>query len=171
VARRKSQHRRFRSLEIEQLDGRRLLAADETSSLAIAEADVSVSAAHVQAAELVDGEFALWGDPGDTELGTLQDDGYGYGYGDGAPPEITNFIRTSLGGGWWVFSGEVVDDEYVEGLPVEFGGLLEGPTVNVQSDGTFEYTCYIDPTRAGLVSAMVTDRDGLESDYAYCYVG
>ena len=165
-----NQHRRTRWRSFEQLGIRRLLAADEGTFLMTSgtELVVDVEASPITVSGV---ESALWVDQSNNELTTLQNDGYGYGYGGGVPPEIVNFVRSSAGGGWWIFTGEVVDDEYVEGLTIEFGGVAEGATTTVRTDGTFSYTGYIAPGTTGLVSATVTDRDNLTSETEYCYIG
>ena len=106
----------------------------------------------------------LWGDEG-----SVAANGYGYGgYGQN-PPEIINFIGVKVGG-TWVFTGTVIDDEEVAGLTVTFGGLLAGHTATVQVDGTFVFAHVFPPNTVGVVTAVVTDLDGLLSEQEQCGV-
>ncbi len=94
--------------------------------------------------------------------------GYG-GYG-GTCPSIMNFQGVQ-GPNGWTFSGSVQDDESVEGLTVNFGGLLSGQTASVAADGTFSITVVLEPDAQGIVTAVVTDLDGLTSETASDTVG
>ena len=68
--------------------------------------------------------------------------------------------------GFWLFTGEVSDDESVAGLEVRFGGLLHGEVATVGSDGTFSITILLPPGVQGTVTAITTDDDGLDSNEA-----
>jgi len=85
------------------------------------------------------------------------------------PPKIFNFVGEEENG-YWLFSGQVTDDQSVEGLTIEFGGLLEGQTAEVNSEGWFLITAYFGPDVQGVVSAMTADRDDLESNTVYSSV-
>ena len=73
-------------------------------------------------------------------------------------------------GDLWRFVGGVFDDQPVGGLIVEFGGLLEGETTVVSDDGWFEIFASFPPGTNGIVTATVTDHDGLVSDMAVVWV-
>jgi hypothetical protein len=160
---------RTRSLRFERLDARQFLAAD-TATLQlddneqVAPSDVG----QATAISLVTADSPLWGDEKGSDFSALQNDGYGYGE---LPPSIINFSGTPGSGGMWTFTGQVIDDLSVQGLTVTFGGLLAGHTVNVGSNGTFTHDASIPPGTTGVVSATVTDRNGLTSQPVYWYVG
>jgi hypothetical protein len=166
--RRERQNRRTRSLVFEQLGARQLLAGDQPTSLLHEEELVAPVGVEVAAVQGVTAESPLWGDPSDSESLVLQENGYGYG---NISPEILNFSGTNGGAGWWTFSGQVIDDSSVDGLTVTFGGLLEGHTTTVGTDGTFEHVANLPSGTSGVVTATVTDRDGLTSETVYWYVG
>lgn len=73
-------------------------------------------------------------------------------------PVITSFSATHQLGNWWLFSGTVSDD-FAEGLTVQLGGMfsLEGKTVTVRSDGTFEIAIELYDGEVGTATAYVTD--------------
>jgi hypothetical protein len=118
----------------------------------------------------------LWGENGEVKGGTVesQNSSYGYGgyggYGDLSPPSIINFTATQIEGGAWKFTGEVIDDDPVAGLTVEFGFLLEGYSTSTREDGTFEFVRLFSPGTTGVVSAIATDIDGLESEEVQCVI-
>ncbi len=87
-----------------------------------------------------------------------------------APPRITGFTATCDELGFWMFSGRVTDDKSVDGLVVHFGGVLEGKSAVVNSQGQFQITVQLAPNVSGLATAVTTDRDGLSSNVAYCSV-
>jgi hypothetical protein len=65
----------------------------------------------------------------------------------------------------WEISG-TVEDEFPEGVTINFGGILEGHSVQVNADGTFTYRVVIDknlPNTEGLVTATAVDGMGQES--------
>ncbi len=85
------------------------------------------------------------------------------------PPYISNF-RSERDGNIWRFSGTVGDDNDVNGLQVRFGGLLDGTTLTVDTQGYFEIVVALSPDAIGMVSAVTTDHDGLDSNTVYCIV-
>jgi hypothetical protein len=87
------------------------------------------------------------------------------------PPEIHNFVGYDSGGGMWVFSGYVTDDESVEGLSVfiDFNGISQG-TATTDANGYFSLAFYIAAEDWGLVNAVAYDLDNMASDAASYYV-
>jgi hypothetical protein len=182
-SRRRGVSQERRTLRIEQLDERRLLATDTASTAVLVGSEavetqsdgiVFDSAAADQVAKTDDlsavlapgrsDSAPLWG-----EGGSASANGYGYGgYGQN-PPEIINFIGVKVGG-TWIFTGTVLDDEEVAGLTVNFGGLLAGHSATVQVDGTFIFAHVFPPNTVGVVTAVVTDLDGLQSEQEQCGV-
>jgi hypothetical protein len=110
----------------------------------------------------------LWGEMNGDRL-TASGDGYG-GYGF-IPPEIVEHSSSESTPGMWTFRGKVVDDTSVSGLYITFGGLLQGSYTTTRSDGTFEFIHLFPPDTTGLVTAYVTDRDGINSQEVMWYVG
>ena len=162
-------------LGFEQLDERRLLAADVSEP-------GEETTAYVAPATLGDtaqptAESPLWGETTKQVGGTATmngqngyggENGYG-GYGF-IPPEISQFTNTESTPGLYIFTGRVTDDESVHGLIVHFGGVLEGQTAWVRADGTFELIIQLDPNLVGIATAVVTDWDGIQSQTAECLV-
>ncbi len=160
--------RNSRRLTFEQLDARQLLAAD----VVVEPAD---EAAYVGPA--VDGaESPLWAESAAKNNGGTaimsSGDGYG-GYGGYGfiAPEFTDFFAMESTPGMWTFTGQIIDDESVDGLIVHFGGVLEGRSTMVNPDGTFELIVLLDPNTVGIATAVVTDWDGITSETAEAAVG
>lgn len=175
-SRRRGAHTQRRALRFEQLDERRLLATDTGSTAVlvgsepvVAQSDgIVFDTAAVQVGQTeglsavvapgLDSSAPLWG-----EGGSVAANGYGYGgYGQN-PPDILNFVGVNYGG-TWVFTGSVVDDEEVAGLTVTFGGLLAGHSTTVDVNGNFQFAYVFPPNTVGVVTAVVTDLDGLQSE-------
>jgi hypothetical protein len=158
--------RNSRRLSFEQLDARRLLAADVV--------EPSAETAYVAPAEGSDSP--LWAERTTIDNGGTANmsggDGYG-GYGGYGfiAPEFTDFFATQSTPGFWTFTGQIIDDESVDGLIVHFGGVLEGHSTMVRADGTFEFSILLDPNTVGIATAVVTDWDGITSETAECAVG
>ncbi len=159
--------RNSRRLSFEQLDARQLLAADVVGPV---EETVEVAPAKENA------DSPLWAEGTSVALdGTANmssSDGYG-GYGGYGfiAPEFLDFFATESTPGMWTFTGQIVDDESVDGLIVHFGGVLEGQSTMVNPDGTFELIILLDPNTVGIATAVVTDWDGITSETAECAVG
>jgi hypothetical protein len=156
--------RRSNRLSFERLDARQMLAADLSEPVE--------ETAYV--APSVDGsDSPLWGDGTSTSDGgtatVSSESGYG-GYGFIAP-EIMNFTGSEGTPDFWTFTGSVLDDKSVEGLLVDFGGLLEGQSTMVQADGSFELSFTFPEGTTGWVTATVTDWDGITSEEVMFYVG
>jgi hypothetical protein len=180
--------RKLSRLFFERLDARKLLAADAVEPVEEAVADVPLTAADVAtpaaealplvlAAPAMDAgiKSPLWGEggPGGTGKQTMMSSESGYGgYGGYGfiPPEILDFHGTESTPGMWTFTGQVIDDESVHGLIIEFGGLLEGESTMVRADGTFELTIMLDPNAFGIATAVTTDWDGIMSHQVECTV-
>ena len=87
-------------------------------------------------------------------------------YGNAAP-SISELSCTTVPNGY-LFDGQVNDDEALDGIEIEFGGLLAGHSTTVDADGYFTYTH--DPQGTGNVTAVATDSHGADSDEANCVV-
>jgi hypothetical protein len=87
-------------------------------------------------------------------------------------PSITNFTASQLGGGYWVFQGQVTDDQSVAGLVVTLAGLpsLQGVTATVNSNGWFSVTVRLKTGESGTATAQTTDCWGLASNTAWTIV-
>jgi hypothetical protein len=109
-------------------------------------------------------ESPLWGNAGRATTQNAEN-----GYGQFYPPAIADFTGGENYGAW-TFTGEVLDDKAVEGLVVRFGGLLEGHSTVVGADGRFSFTHVFPPNTTGVVTAIVTDSDGLNSETVECFV-
>jgi hypothetical protein len=147
-------------LGFEQLSSRQLLAGDVES--ATDETGPADSAAALVAPAPVVAAVApaspLWDDGGGATTQNSEN-----GYGQYYPPAIMNF-GGSEHMGVWTFTGQVIDDKPVAGCMVRFGGLMEGQYTLVRADGTFEISAYFPPNTSGVVTAIVTDTDSLDSD-------
>jgi hypothetical protein len=83
------------------------------------------------------------------------------------PPTITSF-RAERDANFWIITGTVSDDEPIGGGQIVFGLYLEGESVFIQLDGTFEFYAPAAPRDIEAhVSAVAIDLDGLQSDPAY----
>jgi hypothetical protein len=180
--------RKISRLLFERLDARKLMATDAVEPVEEPVADVPLPVADVAApaAEALPLELAapvidsgnkspLWGEaaPGGIGKQTMMSSENGYGgYGGYGfiPPEILGFHGTESTPGMWTFTGQVIDDESVHGLIIEFGGLLEGESTMVRADGTFELTIMLDPNAVGIATAVTTDWDGIMSHQVECTV-
>lgn len=80
-------------------------------------------------------------------------------------PAILSFEAVNEFGNYWDFRGEI-DDELPGGCVINFGGLLDGHSVDVDIDGTFSYVLELDEDDEGLVTAQAVDSEGLESEIA-----
>lgn len=78
-------------------------------------------------------------------------------------PIIQNYEAVPLPDDVWLFRGTVVD-ENPGVMQIRFGGLLDGHTTTVESDGSFEYAEIFQPGQEGLVSAITTDELGVDSN-------
>jgi hypothetical protein len=87
-----------------------------------------------------------------------------------AAPQIINFTATHLGGGLYLFTGQVTDDQGVAGRPVTFGGVptMLGKSTTTASDGTFSIQVQLltNGDDDGTVTAVTTDVWGLASNTA-----
>jgi hypothetical protein len=165
--------RNSRRLSFEQLDARRLLAADVAEPVEETVAYVAPDPAEITSQSSPDSP--LWGDSTKVAGGAASmssGDGYG-GYGGYGfiPPEISGFTCYESSPGVWTFTGSVSDDEGVSGLMVEFGGVLEGQSTMVREDGTFEFTMLLPPNTMDIATAVVTDWDGIRSEEVETFVG
>ncbi len=91
-----------------------------------------------------------------------------------AVPVIQQFSVSEKTGGWYEFSGRVVD-ECPFGLTVDFGGQpvsLSDQTVTVGADGWFHFQIKLNGTTTdeGTATAVVSDWWGLTSNTATCLV-
>lgn len=103
------------------------------------------------------------GDPGTGGGGTGGGDITNY-----SPPEITSFNYEWTGTTITVY-GQVIDNGSVNGLFVDFGGLLSGVITQTDEDGYFSVSVEI-TSSFGTITAVVTDTDGWTSDVASLYV-
>jgi hypothetical protein len=71
-------------------------------------------------------------------------------------PTISNFTASNEYGTVWILTGTVTDN-HAAGLTVQFGGLGQGMTATVQSDGTFSLAITLSPGEQGTITAWVTD--------------
>jgi hypothetical protein len=106
--------------------------------------------------------------------------GLGYGPGDPAgkfgaagPPRIINFAIRDMGYGMYAISGQVLDSD-PSGLTVWFSGLqtMDGTSVTTDVNGFFCRMVVLntDGSDTGYLSAVTTDRAGLESNEPSIYV-
>jgi len=90
------------------------------------------------------------------------------------PPQIVDFAAGSIGDGWWVISGRVID-EHPGGLTVTFGGDVAttyGETTTTDANGNFCLLVCLNAngTDTGLLSAITHDDAGQSSNLAEVYV-
>jgi hypothetical protein len=92
--------------------------------------------------------------------------------GTNHPPVIFNFTASNPVGNYWTFSGQVTDDQNVNGLVVTLGGLpsLNGVTTTVNAQGWFSVTVQLGPNESGTATAQTTDAGGLASNVAWTIV-
>ncbi|WP_439628180.1 Calx-beta domain-containing protein [Gemmata sp.] len=85
-----------------------------------------------------------------------------------AVPQIINFAATDLGGGRFLFTGQVTDDQSVAGRTVTFGGVptMQGQSTTTASNGTFSFEIQLNTngTDMGPVTADTTDVWGVASN-------
>jgi hypothetical protein len=166
-------------LSFERLSSRQFLAGDveaPSEEVALSEEDVvlvapaQIESGGVQVAPMPGepttsaAESPLWDNTGGAATQNAEN-----GYGQFYPPAIADFTGGENYGAW-TFTGEVIDDKEVDGLVVRFGGLLEGFSTVVGPDGRFEFTHVFPPNTTGVVTAIVTDSDGLDSEPVECLV-
>lgn len=89
-----------------------------------------------------------------------------------AAPQLINFTASNLGGGLFLFTGRVTDDQSTAGLTVTFGGVptMQGRTTTTASDGTFSFQIQLSTNDVGTVTAVATDIWGLASNAASAFV-
>jgi hypothetical protein len=167
--------RKLSRLLFERLDARKLLAADAVEPVEAIPTESAPPPAEILTLEVADAptlspaDSPLWGEktPGKSGDPMMLTSGEGYGayggYGSVAP-QITSFYCIETSPGFLTFVGQVSDDEDVHGLIVTLGGMLEGESTMVRPDGTFEFSILLDPNATGIVTAYVTDYDGLNSE-------
>lgn len=80
-------------------------------------------------------------------------------------PLIVSFVAEKRLDDLWTFSGIVFDENYY-GLPITFGGLLEGSSTTVNDIGHFYFTVPLPPTTEGPVTAETVDEFGAPSNLA-----
>jgi hypothetical protein len=90
------------------------------------------------------------------------------------PPQITNFSATEIGSGWFMITGQVID-ERPGGLTIHFGGSLDtmsGQTTTTDSTGAFSVLVHLknDGSDTGWLLATATDDLGVNSNEASQYV-
>lgn len=81
------------------------------------------------------------------------------------PPVIVDFVISQGSYDAWHFDGEV-DYPHPEDLTITFGGVLEGETVSVNADGTFNFSKLLTNNEEGLVTTQTVDEYGQESNIA-----
>lgn len=87
-----------------------------------------------------------------------------------APPQVINFMAVEGPGGFWEFTGDVVD-EAPGGLTVALGGepaSLQGVTMTTDASGHFDKVIPLrtDGSDNGLASARTKDAAGQDSNVA-----
>jgi hypothetical protein len=85
-------------------------------------------------------------------------------------PVISDFYGISEPGGLWTFYGTVTDvDDPVQGMVVDFGGVLANfsLTATVQADGTFSITQAFAGLESGGATAQTQDPHGALSNVAW----
>jgi hypothetical protein len=107
-------------------------------------------------------------DPGEVESGEEGSTGcYEFEIEVNAPPIVLSAqaVLIDAANDIWEISG-TVEDEFPESATINFGGILDGHSVQVNADGTFSYTVVLDktlPNTEGLVTATAIDDVGHES--------
>lgn len=107
-------------------------------------------------------------DPGEEESGEEGSTGcYEFEVEVNAPPIVltAQAVLVDPANDIWEISG-TVEDEFPESVTINFGGILDGHSVQVNADGTFSYTVVLDknlPNTEGLVTATAIDDIGQES--------
>jgi hypothetical protein len=86
-----------------------------------------------------------------------------------APPVINVFFATSSPNNLWVFEGSVTD-ENPSTVFIQFGGILQGASVEANADGSFWYATELPPETSGGVTAQAFDEWGATSEVAECFV-
>jgi hypothetical protein len=83
--------------------------------------------------------------------------------GQPAPPVITSFDATQGLSNVWIFTGQV-NYRWPWTLTIQFGGLLDGESCNVNLDGSFQFEWIFPPDTNGIVSAKAVTPEGVESN-------
>jgi hypothetical protein len=84
-------------------------------------------------------------------------------------PRISDFLCINHMGPYWTLQGKVTDsDSPVEGMVINFGGVLAGYnyTAVVQADGTFSVTEYFQGLQSGTATAQTADQNNNQSNLA-----
>jgi len=89
--------------------------------------------------------------------------------GGGNLAPVIHGFDWSVAEGRYTFSGYVSDDQYVGGLTIQFGGLLDGETAIVQQDGSFSFSTNLENTM-GEVTSKVQDNEQLWSEEEIVYM-
>jgi hypothetical protein len=89
-------------------------------------------------------------------------------------PQIVNFSASEIGNGWYMITGQVID-ERPGGLTIHFGGSVEtmsGQTTMTDSNGAFSVLVHLnnDGSDTGWLLATTTDDLGASSNEASQYV-
>jgi hypothetical protein len=86
-------------------------------------------------------------------------------------PVIANFSAVSEGNGLWCFSGKV-SGAPTEGEVVNFSGIkaVNGQSVEVNSDGTFDFYAIVTGGNGGWATAQAVDWRGNKSPVASTFV-
>lgn len=80
-----------------------------------------------------------------------------------SPPTLTNFNYVNYQGNYYTFVGQVTD-ENPAGCMIGFAGILQGISVDVDSDGSFQFTIELEPSELGTVDATAYDAGNLYSN-------
>jgi hypothetical protein len=75
-----------------------------------------------------------------------------------------------VSGGWFVFTGTVVDNVSPTGLTIVFGGQLAGNTATVDAQGKFQLVMNYSPNLTGLITAITQDAEGNSSNTATAFI-
>ena len=78
-------------------------------------------------------------------------------------PDITSVVQSTEGDGYWLFTGQVVDDGNLAGRTITFGGEAWGSTT-LAADGTFTHFVLLEEGVEGVVTVNFTDEEGLAAD-------
>jgi hypothetical protein len=87
---------------------------------------------------------------------------------DTQPPVIQNFMAVPQGGGVWILSGQVADDQPA-GILVTFAGAVTGTAVT-GADGSFTFNADVPFGTSGVVTAQAVNDEGLHSPLVNAYV-